>query len=61
MIKMTIEFDGDITDFENALDMDDQFCFTDSIIYQLDYGSPEHNVVYHNNIKITIDKESYEN
>lgn len=42
-MKVVLEFDGfDTQQFERAFDsMDDNFCITDSIFWELDYGEGE--------------------
>lgn len=58
-IKITMEYDGSLGDFEEAMGMDDQFELYDSIIWQLDYGTAEDRVGYHNGIKIEVNEEVY--
>ena len=58
-IKVTLEMDcSSILEFENNLDMDENFDLVDSIISLLDYGG-EGNYGYetlHNKIKIKVNK-----
>lgn len=60
MIKVVLEYDGSLAEFEEAIGLDDQFELYDSIIWQLDYGTKEDQVGYHNGIKIEVNKEAYE-
>lgn len=60
MIKVTLEYNGTVKEFEDALGADENFDLFDSIVWQLDYGTKEDKVGYHNNIKITVGDEAYE-
>lgn len=60
MIKITLEYDGSPDEFRDALGIDDQFELYDSIIWQLDYGTKEDRIGYHNNIKFEVSEEAYE-
>ena len=62
-MKVILEFDGDVQDFERALDsMDENFAINDTIFWLLDYGvEPDevsgdckHHTEY-GDIKITAD------
>ena len=60
-IKITLEMECQSRlEFENNLDMDDNFDLVDSIIYALDYQDENDNVARHNNIKITVSKNTYD-
>lgn len=59
-IKLTLEFDGSILDFEDNMGMDENFDLVDSLIWLCDYGTKEDPSVYHNNIKITASKETFD-
>lgn len=51
-MKVILEYDGSVADFENEIcKMDDSFDFYDSLFYELDYGDKQGS--YHKNIKIT--------
>lgn len=59
-IKLTLEFDGSILDFEDNMGMDESFDLVDSLIWLCDYGTKESPSTYHNNIKITASKETFD-
>ena len=58
-IKVTLEMDCDsILEFENNLDMDENFDLVDSIISLLDYGDECYSFeTLHNKIKIKMNKD----
>ena len=60
MIKITMEYNGSLDEFREAMGMDDQFDLYDSIMWQLDYGTKDDRVGYHNHIKIEVNEEVYE-
>lgn len=57
-IKVTLEMDcSSILEFENNLDMDENFDLVDSIISLLDYGDESYGYeTLHNKIKIKVNK-----
>ena len=58
-MKVTLEFDGKVEDFERAFDaMDDQFNIGDSIFWELDYGDGTDGVHHteFGDIKIVVEK-----
>lgn len=59
-IKVTLEFEGTILDFEKNMDMDDRFDLVDSITWLCDYGTKEDPNTYHNKIKITASEETFD-
>lgn len=59
-VKITMEFEGTILDFEDNLGMDDNFDLIDSLIWLCDYGTKEDNSTYHNKIKLTATKETFD-
>lgn len=60
-IKITLEMEcSSLLEFENNIGMDDNFDLVDSIIYALDYQDENNNVAYHNNVKITVSKNTYD-
>lgn len=61
MIKITMEYNGSLDEFREAIGADDQFDLYDSIMWQLDYGTKDDRVGYHNNIKIEVSEEAYDN
>lgn len=60
MVKITLEIDGTIRDFEESLGQDEHFDIYDSIVWQLEYGDKKDNVGHHNDIKITVDEDTYD-
>lgn len=60
MIKITLEYNGSPDELRKAIGVDDQFELYDSIMWQLDYGTKDDRVGYHNNIKIEVSEEAYE-
>ena len=39
MVKVTLDFDGTLTDFQNAIcTIDNEFDFFDSLFWEMDYG-----------------------
>lgn len=56
MIEVTLRFDGTARNFEDAMEMDDNFDLVDSINYAIDY-CPRGDESYHNNIIITVKED----
>ena len=57
-IKITLEMDcSSILEFENNLNMDENFDLVDSIIWLLDYGNEWDFETYHNKIKLKVNKD----
>lgn len=60
MVRVILQFDGDITEFEKRIgSMDDEFDFYDSLYYQLDYGA-KGEVGTHNGINIIVEENDWE-
>lgn len=60
MIKITMEYNGSPDELRKALGIDGQFELYDSIMWQLDYGTKDDRVGYHNDIKLEVSEEAYE-
>lgn len=57
--SVSLEQYAEVLRLENELGMDDNFDLLDSLIYALDYGTPDQEgkiIDKHNNIKITIEE-----
>lgn len=59
MVKVILDFDGTLTDFQRAIcAMDDEFDFYDSLFWEMDYGGigTTHNTPF-GDIGITIESD----